>query len=461
MVDGAISPWWRPVPSLIHGGTITPWWRPVPSLIHGGTITPWWRPVPSLIQGGTITPWWRPVPSLIHGGTITPWWRSVPSLVRWWAVTTGAIVSGTVVAVPALARLLGGGAVTTRTVLALGCRGRAVTTGTVLAGSVLAGSDRTRLGRPVTPKATALGVTDTPTAPTVATDGAVLGVDGLLEGAALVVLEQGQPAVAETQQPGIEPREVLGDVLQVPLEQFLRLAVGGGVDDLGQVDEGGAAGGDEDVEGREVAVDHAARQQQADLAVNLAVQELGDVGGQLEVRQTGGGAVLVVDEELHQQHVFVQQDGLGDPHAGGAGGAQGLELHVPPVLLDELAAIAGAFAHGPLVPGIARLVAPLGVAGGGLEGPLLPILVDLGRDELALPFDNEDRGLLAAHQASVNLIDDAVIDQLLQGVGFRHGLPRGAVGPRAMDWTTERPSCPTDAATSSVVTHRIQQGLTA
>jgi hypothetical protein len=180
-------------------------------------------------------------------------------------------------------------------------------------------------------------------------DGALLGLGGDVDAAARVVLPEGAAAVAEAQQAGVEAGEVFGDVLQVALQDGGGVVVEAGVDDLGQVDEGRAVSGDEDVVGREVAVDAPRAQQQPHLPVDLPVQEGGDIGRQLEVGEAGRGGAVVVDEELHEQDVFVQEDRFGDADAGVEGVGQGLVLHVPPRRLDELAAIGRALAHRPLV----------------------------------------------------------------------------------------------------------------
>ena len=250
----------------------------------------------------------------------------------------------------------------------------------------------------------------------VAADGALLRIKGLLEGAALPVLKEGEATVAKTQEPRVEFGEVFGDVSQVAAEDFGGAVVAGGVDDLGHVDDGGAAGGDEDVEGREVTVDLAAAEQQADLAVDFAMQELGDVGGEFEVGEAGGGGASFVDEQLHQQYIVIEEVGLGNADAGVEGFGEGLVLHVAPALLDQLLAVVGALAHGPLVTGVAGLVAPFGVAGGGLEGALFARLVDLRRDQFALALDDKDRGLFAAHEPGTHCIDDAIVEELLQAV---------------------------------------------
>lgn len=250
----------------------------------------------------------------------------------------------------------------------------------------------------------------------VAADGSLLRVHRVLEGAALPMLEEGEATVAKAQEAGVEFGEVFGDVSQVAAEDFGGAVVARGVDDLGHVDDGGAAGGDEDVEGREVAVDLAAAQQQANLPIDLAVQEFGDVGGEFEVGEAGGGGARFVDEQLHQQHVVIQQVGFRNADAGVEGFGEGLVFHVAPALLDQLLAVIGALAHRPLVAGVAGLIAPLGVAGGGLEGPLFACLVDLRRDQFALALDDKDRSLFAAHQPGTHCIDDAIVEELLQAV---------------------------------------------
>jgi hypothetical protein len=214
---------------------------------------------------------------------------------------------------------------------------------------------------------------------------------------------------------------VLGDVLQVALQDGGGVVVEAGVDDLGQVDEGRAVPRDEDVVGGEVAVDAARAQEQPHLPVDLAMQQGGDVGGQLEVGEAGRGGAVVVDEELHEEHVFVEKDGFGDANDGVEGVGQRLVLHVAPRGLDELAAVGRALAHGPLVTGVPGLVAALDIVGGGLEGAVFPVLVDLGGDELPLAFDDPDRGLLAGHEAGADVVDDAVVEEPGEAVGQIHG----------------------------------------
>jgi hypothetical protein len=251
--------------------------------------------------------------------------------------------------------------------------------------------------------------------------GALFRLGGDIDSAACVVLPQGAAAVAEAQQARVEAGEVLGDVLQVALQDGGGVVVEAGVDDLGQVDEGRAVAGNEDVVGGEVAVDAARAQQQPHLSVDFPVQQGRDVGGQLEVGEAGCRGAVVVDEELHEQDVFVQKDRLGDADAGVEGVGEGLVLHVAPRTLDELAAVGRALAHGALVAAVACLVTTLDVVGGGLEGAVLAVLVDLGGDELATSLDDPDRGFLAGHEAGTDVVDDAVFEELGEAVGQVHG----------------------------------------
>jgi hypothetical protein len=253
-----------------------------------------------------------------------------------------------------------------------------------------------------------------------AANGALFGLGGDIDTAACVVLPEGAAAVAEAQQARVEAGEVLGDVLQVALQDGGGVVVEAGVDDLGQVDEGRAVAGDEDVVGGEVAVDAARAQQQPHLSVDFAVEQRGDVGRQLEVGEAGRGGAVVVDEELHEQDVLVQEDRLGDADAGVEGIGEGLVLHVAPGTLDELTAVGRTLAHGPLVAAVACLVAALDVVGGGLEGAVLAVLVDLGGDEFAPALDDPDRGLLAGHEAGTDVVDDTVVEELGEAVGQVH-----------------------------------------
>ncbi len=258
--------------------------------------------------------------------------------------------------------------------------------------------------------------------PITAADGAFFGLGGDVDAAAGVVLPQGGAAVAEAQQAGVEAGEVLGHVLQVALQDGGGVVVAAGVDDLGEVDQRGSIFGDEDVEGREVAVDAARAQQEPHLPVDLAVQERRDIGRKIEVGEAGCGGAVVVDEELHEEHVFVEQDGLGDADAGVVRVGEGLVLHVAPRGLDELTAVGGALAHRAFVAAVASLVAALDVVGGGFERAVLAVFVDLGGDKLALSLHDPDRGLFARHEAGADVVDDAVVKEASEAVGQVHWL---------------------------------------
>jgi len=82
-----------------------------------------------------------------------------------------------------------------------------------------------------------------------------------VERAELVVSPQRFPTVAELQQPRVEAREVLREVLEIAMQQVLRFVVDRRVDDLRHVDQRQALVRDEDVERREVAVNHPRGQQ--------------------------------------------------------------------------------------------------------------------------------------------------------------------------------------------------------
>jgi hypothetical protein len=71
-------------------------------------------------------------------------------------------------------------------------------------------------------------------------------------------------------------------------------------------------------------------------------------------------------------------------------------------------AVAGAFVHGPLISGILDL-ASLSILGPVFEAPLRSVLVDFGDSLLLLCEHQVDLRLLAAHQRSNHIINDALL----------------------------------------------------
>ena len=80
--------------------------------------------------------------------------------------------------------------------------------------------------------ASALGIAGAPAAMVAATDAAFLGLGSRLQGAVDVVHPQRVATVAKPQEPGVEPRQMLGDVTQIAAQDLARLIIEGGIHDL-------------------------------------------------------------------------------------------------------------------------------------------------------------------------------------------------------------------------------------
>jgi hypothetical protein len=126
------------------------------------------------------------------------------------------------------------------------------------------------------------------------------GARDLIERAVQQVAEQDIATVGEAQQPRIEARQVLGDVLQVPAQDLARVVVPGHVDRLGHVDQGGSGRGHQHVVRRQIAMNAANSQQGFHLHEDLQVQLGRFVRGQVNIRHAGRGGALCIHDQLHK-----------------------------------------------------------------------------------------------------------------------------------------------------------------
>jgi hypothetical protein len=224
--------------------------------------------------------------------------------------------------------------------------------------------------------------------------------------------EQGLAAVGKPEQAGVEARQVLGDVAQISAQDDAGVVVARHVHHLRQIDDGGPLGGHQHVVGRQIGVHPPGLQQSLDLQEDLLVK-LGGLGrSEREVCQAPRRRPRLVHHQLHEQHVLVQEEGLGHAHPGVEGRAQGPELHVLPALLQQAAAVAGLVVHGAAVAGVARLVPPLDVAGDLLERAVIPGPVDFGRTQVAGPLHHVHGRFLAAHQSGMDSVDHPFFNEV-------------------------------------------------
>lgn len=160
---------------------------------------------------------------------------------------------------------------------------------------------------------------------------------------------------------------------------------------------------------------------QSHLAKDFTVEEFGDFGQQLEIGEAGGWLSGLIDQEFHEQDVFIKQDRFWDSNAGMKGIAERSELHVPPVFFHQLLAVGGTALDGASVARVAQLISAFGVVGGGAKTAIVPRFVHLCGDDFVFALHHENRGLFATEQTTVHLIDDAFVEQFFETVRERHG----------------------------------------
>lgn len=110
--------------------------------------------------------------------------------------------------------------------------------------------------------------------------------------------------------------QMFRDVFQVALQNLSGLSVACSVDHLWKIDQRRALVRDENIEGREVTMNPAGCKEQSDLTENFPMQQFCYLRQQLKISQTGRRLSGLIDQKLHEQHVFVKQYGLWHAHTG-------------------------------------------------------------------------------------------------------------------------------------------------
>ena len=216
-----------------------------------------------------------------------------------------------------------------------------------------------------------------------------------------------------------EAGEEIVEVVDVADEQLAGALIAGGVDGLGEVDDDGAVGAHQDVEVGEVAVDDAGAEHANDLGEQVVEDPLRHGWLEGQVAEARCGLAVAVLDELHDEHAVDEVVGDGDADAGGLQAVDRVDLGGAPGGLVLGLAVARVLAHRPLVAAVTGLAA-FGVLGAVLEVALLGLLVDLGDALLAAGDHEVDLGLLAAHQRTQHLLDDAVVHEGQKGLRGAH-----------------------------------------
>jgi len=129
------------------------------------------------------------------------------------------------------------------------------------------------------------------------------------------MLKQRSAAVHESQQPRIEARQMLGHVSQIAPQDRQGVVVSGDVDDLRHVDDRQSLRRHQDVVRGQIAMDPTAAQQLLYLQEDLQMGQRRRFRRKGSIGQARGGCPALVDDQLHEQNIFVQEIGLGHANA--------------------------------------------------------------------------------------------------------------------------------------------------
>ena len=153
------------------------------------------------------------------------------------------------------------------------------------------------------------------------------------------------------------------------------------------------------------------------IANDLGVVLTGLPGAQGDIVQARGRQTLGVADHLHQQYPVDKAKRLRHPNIRRRQPIEGIHLGVEPRLLLLFLAVAGLLGHGPRAAAIA-LTTPLLILHRLLKATLFRFLEYLGTAPLPLGEHHVDLSLFATHQLTLNRLDEAVINQRLQSLGY-------------------------------------------
>ncbi len=219
----------------------------------------------------------------------------------------------------------------------------------------------------------------------------------------------------------VERDEEAQHVVEVAQEEELGARAVRGGDHLREVNDRGAIGGEQDVVGRQIAVDQIAAQHRDDLRQQICVDPHRIVGWDRDVDHARRDLPIGTGDQLHQEDALVEHHRGRDAHAAagqlvegvGLGGFPGLFLGVAPELAAAIDRALGA--------SIADLAAFL-VVRVVLEAAGRAVLVDLRRENRVPTANGRDIGFLATLQATADLVDDSFSQQEIEIGHFRSGM---------------------------------------
>ena len=189
---------------------------------------------------------------------------------------------------------------------------------------------------------------------------------------------------------------------------------------LRQVDDHRAIAADQDVVFAQIAMHDAGAKHAHHLDDQAVMEGSRQLRRELQVTESGRRVALVVGDELHQQHAFVEVVGLGHAHAGGGQAVERIHFGALPGSLLSLPPEPCAFGHGAGLPAVLGL-AVLRIVHGLTKAALVGLLVDLGAARFIPTAHHEDRGFLPAHQLAHHAIDEPIFDQRFKSLGYFHG----------------------------------------
>ena len=126
-----------------------------------------------------------------------------------------------------------------------------------------------------------------------------------------------------------------------------------------------------------------------------------------------------VRDQLHEQHAAEEAERLRHAYTGGNELIERVYLGVLPGGFLFLAAVAGALGHGAGLTAAAHFATFL-VLRACLKATRAHVLVDLGAAHFLAAADHVNGSFLAAFQLATHLVDDAVIEENLEGFGDTH-----------------------------------------
>ena len=208
-------------------------------------------------------------------------------------------------------------------------------------------------------------------------------------------------------------------VVDVADQELAGIRVVRAVDRLRKIDDDRPIRRDEHVELGEITVHHAGAQHLDGRADEAVVHRARALGIEREIAEARGGVAVGVGDELHEQDALDEVIRHRHAHARSVQAMDHVHLGRAPGGLVLLATVLGPVGDGSLVTRVPDLAA-LGVLGAVLEGAVLRVLVDLRHRVPAAGDDEVHVGLLAAHERSHDLVEDAVIEERNEAFGHTH-----------------------------------------